>query len=114
MKKSFYNNEKYIIASLKTPRNINNKRLGKDYIDHFYTGEKDYMDRYGTGKREVVSYGMDWGYQKNLKNARKYKSKSYAEKVARKINYDCELGDTGNWLDVVPVSQIGKNIDFKR
>lgn len=96
-------NEKYIIASVKFPRNINNKRLGKDYIDHFYTG-----------KHDTCSYDMEWGYQKNFKKARQYKTKSYAEKVARKINYDCELGDTGNWLDVVPISHIGKSIDFKK
>lgn len=95
-------NEKYIIASVKFPRNINNKRLGKDYIDHFYTG-----------KHDTLSYEMEWGYQKNFKKARQYKTKSYAEKIARKINYDCELGDTGNWLDVIPVSQIGKKINFK-
>ena len=96
------NNESYIIANLRTPLNINNKRIVKDYVHHFYTG-----------KSNSVSYDMEWGYQKNIKKARQYKTKSYAEKVARKINYDCELGDTGNWLDVVPVSQIGKKINFK-
>ncbi len=95
------NDEKYIVANLKT-RNINNKRLGKYYIDHFYTGKFD-----------KVSYDMDWGFQKNFKKAKQYKTKSYAEKVARKINSDCELGDTGNWLSVIPISQIGKKIEFK-
>ena len=96
------NNEKYIIANLKTPRNLKGNRLGKDYLDHFYTGKSD-----------RVSYDMEWGYQRNIEKARQYKTKSYAEKIARKINYDCELGDTGNWLDVIPVSQIGKKINFK-
>lgn len=99
---SVKNNEKYIVANVKTPISINNKHLGKDYMDHFYTGKFD-----------KVSFDMEWGYQNNIKKARLYKSKSYAEKVARKINYDCELGDTGNWLSVIPVSLIGKKIDFK-
>ncbi len=95
--------EKYIIANVRTPRNINYKRLGKDYVDYFYTG-----------KRDMVSYNMEWGYQRNIEKARQYKTKSYAEKIARKINYDCELGDTGNWLDVIPVSFLGNKIDFKK
>lgn len=95
--------EKYIIANVRTPRNINYKRLGKDYVDHFYTGEFD-----------STSYKMEWAFQNNLKKARQYKTKSYAEKVARKINYDCELGDTGNWLEVIPVSSLGNKIDFKK
>lgn len=50
------NNEKYIIANLKTPRNSKGNRLGKYYVDYFYTGKSD-----------RVSYDMDWGYQKIYK-----------------------------------------------
>lgn len=96
-------NEKYIIANVRTSHNLKGSRLGKNYIDHFYTGKFD-----------KVSFEMEWGYKNNFNKARQYKSKSYAEKVARKINYDCKLGDTGNWLDVIPVSHIGKNIDYKK
>lgn len=96
-------NEKYIIANVRTSHNLKGSRLGKNYIDHFYIGKFD-----------KVSFEMEWGYKNNFNKARQYKSKSYAEKVARKINYDCELGDTGNWLDVIPVSHIGKNIDYKK
>ena len=100
--------EKYIIGNIKTLNKFKVNGLGKKsysksyYIDHFYTGKCD-----------KVSYGMEYGYKNNINKMRQYKSKAYAEKLARKINYDCELGDTGNWLDVIPVSDIGKKIKYK-
>ncbi len=92
----FAKNERFVICDVRTPLSINFKRRGSDYIERVYSG----------GDYEFVK-------KKDFNKVIIFKSLTYASKVMRKIHYDCDFGSAGINLKIVPLSYIGKVIDFK-